>query len=148
MVNAPTPGLGRGAAPHVVLIVDDDPIVREALTRSFDPAAYTAIPAAGALQALALMKSVHVDVVIADLNMPGMNGARFLTYVREMFPNCARLILSGARLSDVHDLGGAGLERENVLRKGISPEELQRTVDQALGDVARRQAEELKIGVG
>ena len=132
MVNAPTPGLGRGAAPHVVLIVDDDPIVREALTRSFDPAAYTAIPAASALQALALMKAVHVDAVIADLNMPGMNGARFLTYVREMFPNCVRLILSAARHSDVSELDMAGVGRQHVLRKGISPEELQRTVDSAL----------------
>lgn len=78
------------------------------------------------------MKAVHVDAVIADLNMPGMNGVRFLTYVREMFPSCVRLILSGARHSDVTDLGMAGVGREHVLRKGITAEDLQRTVELAL----------------
>ena len=129
MVN-PSP---LGAQPRVVLIVDDDPIAREALIRALDTARYTAIKAASALQALALMKSVHVDAVIADFQMPGMDGIRLLTYVREMFPNCARLILSGSRHSNVEELGAAGLAREQVLRKGITPEELQRLLDRALG---------------
>jgi CheY-like chemotaxis protein len=120
-------------APRVILVVDDDPIVREALIRSLDGPRYTLVPADSALQALDLMRSVHVDAVIADLNMPGMNGVRFLVYVRDMFPDCVRLILSGARHSDIEDLAMAGVGRQHFLRKGIKPEELQLTVDVALG---------------
>lgn len=118
--------------PRVVLIVDDDPIVGESMVRAFHAPGFTAMLAASALEALALMQSVRVDAVIADLNMPGMNGVRFLTYVRDMFPTCVRVMCSGARHSDVTDLRMAGVRREHVLRKGMAPEELRSTVESAL----------------
>lgn len=115
-----------------MLIVDDDPIVREAIARGLDGSAYTTVHADTALHALELMRSVHVDAVIADFNMPGMNGVRFLTYVREMFPRCARLILSAGRRSDIRDLHEAGIEKGLVLSKDISPDELKSRLASAL----------------
>jgi CheY-like chemotaxis protein len=120
----------------VVLIVDDDPIVREAISRGLEDATYTAVHADSALHALELMRSVQVDAVIADFDMPGMNGARFLAYVREQFPACARLILSAGRRSDIAELRQAGVEQDLVLRKGISPDELRARLASALGSAA------------
>lgn len=116
----------------MVLIVDDDPIVREAIARGLDGSAYTTVHSDTALHALELMRSVHVDAVIADFDMPGMNGVRFLTYVREMFPRCARLILSGGRRSDIGGLHEAGVEKSQVLSKDISPDELRKRLASAL----------------
>lgn len=113
--------------------MDDDPIVREAMARGLESTTYTTVHADSALHALELMRSVHVDAVIADFDMPGMNGVRFLTYVRDLFPRCARLILSGGRGSDIRDLREAGVDKTSVLRKGISPEELHERLSEALG---------------
>lgn len=118
-----------------MLIVDDDPIVREAIARGLDGSAYTTVHSDSGLHALELMRSVHVDAVIADFDMPGMNGVRFLTYVREMFPDCARLILSAGRRSDIRDLNAAGVEQCHVLSKDISPAELRNRLTSALQDV-------------
>lgn len=125
----------RSDALKVVLVVDDDPIVRESLARSLDGSPYMVVPSDSAIHALALMGSVRVDAVIADVEMPGMNGARFLVYVRDMFPEVTRLILTGSRYSEVDGLLTAGVGREQVLRKDVGPEQLRRYLDEALAHV-------------
>lgn len=121
-----------GPRSRVVLIVDDDPIVREALARGLDGDTYTTVHAESALAALELMRSVQVDAVIADFEMPVMNGGRFLAYVRDMFPHCARLMMSGRRRSSHEALRETGLEPGFVLEKSIAPEELRRLLALAL----------------
>lgn len=51
--------------------------------------------ATSALEGLAMMDQNPFEVVITDMNMPGMNGAQFLNEVMEKHPRTARFILSG-----------------------------------------------------
>jgi response regulator RpfG family c-di-GMP phosphodiesterase len=78
-----------------ILFVDDDPNLLAALQRTlrkrfiFD----TALSGADALQAVD--RSGPYAVIMADMSMPGMNGAELLEKMRELFPDTVRIMLTG-----------------------------------------------------
>ena len=57
-----------------ILLVDDDPAVREILGRLLTEEGYVVLPAANGQEALHLAASTEVNVVLLDLNMPVING--------------------------------------------------------------------------
>jgi len=84
-----------------LLIVDDEPSVLSALRRMcLNRDASPPIPDAqvttftSPVQALEYVREHPVDLVISDYRMPEMDGASFLTRVRELQPFSARIILS------------------------------------------------------
>ncbi|MCH8125723.1 HDOD domain-containing protein [candidate division KSB1 bacterium] len=46
-------------------------------------------------EALNLMADIDIDVIVSDLQMPGMDGIELLSKIREKHPNCIRIVLSG-----------------------------------------------------
>jgi HD-like signal output (HDOD) protein/CheY-like chemotaxis protein len=46
-------------------------------------------------EALAFMEAHHVDVIVSDMRMPGMDGAELLATVQEKFPHVIRIMLTG-----------------------------------------------------
>jgi CheY-like chemotaxis protein len=82
-----------GGRPRV-LAVDDEPEVLEALRdnlrRHFDLATATS-----GQQAIDLAKHEEFAVIVSDMRMPGMDGATFLTNVREICPDATRVLLTG-----------------------------------------------------
>jgi response regulator RpfG family c-di-GMP phosphodiesterase len=78
-----------------ILLVDDDPNILAALQRQLRKE-YAIEIALGPLQGLAaLARPDEHAVVVADMNMPHMNGVEFLTQVRIQAPNAVRLMLTG-----------------------------------------------------
>ena len=79
-----------------VLFVDDEPAILHLLPRLLaDMCELWQIEVAeSAEKGLALMLKTKFDVVVSDLNMPGMNGNEFLKKVREQYPLSARIIYS------------------------------------------------------
>lgn len=57
-----------------LLLVDDDPGVRESLGRLLETEGYEVLRAGNGLEAAAVVQSTWVDLVLLDLNMPGRNG--------------------------------------------------------------------------
>jgi HD-like signal output (HDOD) protein/ActR/RegA family two-component response regulator len=51
--------------------------------------------ALGGEAALALMEASPFDVIVSDMRMPGMDGAKLLAQVRELYPQVVRIVLSG-----------------------------------------------------
>lgn len=88
-----------------VLLVDDEQSICSALSRTFSRHHYRVLSANSGEQALALLKSNPIDVVISDQRMPGMSGTELLSQVHNMYPQTRRIILSGH--SDFNDLTAA-----------------------------------------
>lgn len=78
-----------------VLFVDDEPAVLQGLNRALHNATFRRHFAESAFQALELIDSGDIDIVVADEQMPGMSGSDFLAIVRNRHPQIIRIILSG-----------------------------------------------------
>ena len=89
-----TANAGPLAAP-TVLTVDDEPSVLSALRRVFRAQGIATLQATSAAEGLALLKTHRVDLVISDMRMPEMDGARFLELVRSHDEGIARILLTG-----------------------------------------------------
>jgi two-component system KDP operon response regulator KdpE len=71
------------AAP-LVLVVDDDPSIRQTLTRELEAAGYDTVAAADGLEGKARFEERRPDLVITDLAMPRADGLAVITAVRRI----------------------------------------------------------------
>jgi len=80
-----------------VLFVDDEPGVLDELRNllSREPQAWVPVFALGGAAALTELEHDAFDAVVADLRMPGVDGATLLQKVRELQPRAVRIVLSG-----------------------------------------------------
>src|SRR2546425_4286554 len=79
-----------------VLIVDDDPKVREALQQVFTSAGYTCRLVGDGGEALEVFKVWRPPLVVTDLRHPGINGIELLRQVRALDGDVAVIVLTGA----------------------------------------------------
>ena len=94
------------ASKHRILLVEDEPTVREALASLLNEEGYDVSTAEHGFDALVQMQSVIPKVIISDLNMPLMSGFEFLSVVRRRFPDIPVIAISGAYESGDHVPGG------------------------------------------
>ena len=80
---------------HSVLVVDDEPAIRDMLTQALSSEPYEVLCADSAEEALDIIAQEPVDVVLSDEKMPGMSGTEFLAIVRRQYPDTIRMILTG-----------------------------------------------------
>ena len=81
--------------PTSILLVDDDALVRSALTRLLKHWGYRAVAMESGEAALSVAKKQQFDLAIVDRNMPGMDGIEVLQSLREIQPMCSRILLTG-----------------------------------------------------
>jgi CheY-like chemotaxis protein len=79
-----------------ILIVDDEPLIRTAMTLILTEVGYTVRSAADGFSALLELRSGIPDILVSDLNMPGMSGFELLSVVRRRFPTLHVIAMSGA----------------------------------------------------
>ncbi|NNM53312.1 MAG: GAF domain-containing protein [Spirochaetales bacterium] len=92
-----------------VLLVDDDPLIRDSLIELLELLGHSPTAAAGGQEALNLLGAGYEsDVIILDMNMPGMNGAQTLAKIQEIRPSQAVLVTTGYTESDLGDLAKHG----------------------------------------
>ncbi len=122
-----------------LLIVDDEPHVLSALRRMLlNTAAPPVLPdpqltaCTSPVKALEHVANYHVDLVISDYRMPVMDGVSFLTRVKELQPDAARIILSAFADMEgiVRAINEAGIFR--FVSKPWSDAELKAIVAQVL----------------
>ena len=96
-----------------VLCVDDESNILNSLRRLLRPAGYRVLTASSGAEALAALETGAVDVVLSDMQMPEMNGARLLQQVKERAPEIVRILLTGhADLSStIAAINDAGIYR-------------------------------------
>ena len=78
-----------------ILVIDDEPFVREALQRVLKSASVTVVGTADAAAGLAEMRESPVDLVIVDVVLPGMDGVAAIKKIREEYPATQIIAISG-----------------------------------------------------
>ena len=83
-----------------LLIVEDNVILRTTLSFIFLEYGYDVRSAADGFSALVEIRREAPDVLLSDLNMPGMAGFELLSVVRRRFPEIRVIAMSGASSGD------------------------------------------------
>ena len=81
--------------PSSVLVVDDEPIVLQIFSRVLSEKGLRTRTASNAEEALKVLDEGGIACVLADKNMPGMDGIEMLRRVREAQPHCAFIVMTG-----------------------------------------------------
>jgi DNA-binding response OmpR family regulator len=81
----------------VVLLADDDVLVRNLVRRSLEAAGFVVLAAANGTEALALSKasSEPIHILVTDVNMPGMDGVTLAKQIRRERTDTLILLMSG-----------------------------------------------------
>ena len=121
-----------------MLFVDDEVNILKSLARLFRADGVRVFTASSAPEALALLATEPIQVVVSDQRMPGTTGAKLLAQVRERWPEVARILLTGyAEIQVAIEAINQG-EIFRLLTKPWNDAELRATVRQALDAVAMR----------
>lgn len=79
----------------MILLVDDEKGYRELIARVLTKAGYKVLQAADGMQALSLLETSNVDLVISDILMPGLNGYALAARLRAKWPNMPVILTTG-----------------------------------------------------
>src|SRR3984885_14461880 len=79
-----------------LLVVDDDASLRMSLSHIFAAFGHRVRCAADGFSALSELRVEVPDIILSDLNMPGMSGFEFLSVVRRRFPSIKVIAMSSA----------------------------------------------------
>jgi len=88
-----------------LLIADDEVSIRLAMSELFTEFGHSVRSAADGLAALIEIRKEIPDILLSDLNMPGMSGFELLSVVRLSFPSVHLVAMSGAFTGEAVPLG-------------------------------------------
>lgn len=91
----PSQPMSEPACERVLLLVDDEKNILNALTRLLRRDGYRILTAASPAQAFDLLAQHQIHVIVSDQRMPDMSGTEFFSKVKDMYPDTVRIILSG-----------------------------------------------------
>jgi len=81
--------------PKRVLVVDDDPGVRKALSVALEREGFMVSAVASGSEALTLLEVQKVDTILTDIQMPGLDGLDLLSIFRRRYPLVEVLVMTG-----------------------------------------------------
>jgi two-component system OmpR family response regulator len=106
-----------------VLVIDDEPGVRELISEALSLSEITAVQAADGLEALSFLRRERFDLLILDINMPKLDGLALLEKLRSEGMSVPVLMLSArADKADINQ--GLRTGADDYLTKPFSIEEL------------------------
>ncbi len=114
-----------------ILVVDDDEVVRLSHRRSLASAHCNVETAWNGTEALQAMEQRSFDVVLLDLRMPGMDGMTVLKTIKEKWPDCEVVVITGyptlETAKEAVRLGAYG-----YLAKPVGPDEVINAANDAM----------------
>ncbi|QBM17533.1 regulatory protein AtoC [Marinobacter sp. JH2] len=117
-----------------ILIVEDDRDLREALVTTLELARYRVCEAANADEALASLVRTPVDMVISDVNMPGLSGHELLGEVQRLYPGLPMMLITAyGQIS--HAVSAMQSGAIDYLVKPFEPQVLVEAVSKVVGGV-------------
>ena len=121
-LHALNPRLSEELDTHEILVVDDESIVKTMIQQSVQWAGYPCASAANGREALQILESNHIDVVITDINMPGIDGIELTRRIKKVHSTDVILMtgyIEDFRYEDIVDIGAS-----DFIQKPVSVKEL------------------------
>lgn len=108
-----------------ILVVDDDALTRRSLRAMLERSRYRVETAEGGQEALALLSTYQPDLVLLDIQMPGMDGLEVCRRIRELQKGdlLPIIFLTGDERPDIHSLAFQA-KGDDFLRKPVHSGEL------------------------
>jgi len=107
---------------ETVLVVDDEPIVREVVVRYLEREGYRTLEAADGTRARELLERESLDLVVLDLMLPGTDGLSLCRWIRSR--SQLPVIMLTARGEETDRIVGLELGADDYVTKPFSPREL------------------------
>ena len=106
--------------PVRILVVDDEPGIRESLSDFLDDYEFDVFPAESAEEALEILAGEDLDIAIVDLRLPGISGDTMILKAHAMKPKMKFLIHTGSVDYRIPaELKAIGMGSENLFLKPI-----------------------------
>ncbi len=116
---------------YKILVVDDDARMLNSLRELMSLSGYNVVAAQGGSEALAILDSATIDLMLLDLNMPGFTGHQVMDYVERRELDTTVIVVSG---ESSFEAVSRVLRRRayDYIKKPYAPDELLHTVENAL----------------
>ncbi len=122
-----------------ILVVDDSPDTLEVLQRNLESKGYRVFTAPGAVEAIKILESTPMDLVITDLKMPKVNGLSLVRHIQENFKDTEVMMITGyPSIEGAVEAVKTGAEE--YLAKPFTDEELLTAVKRVLDKLHERRA--------
>jgi len=119
---------------HSVLVVDDEPIVRESIRDWLTEAGYQVATAETGEEALEMVTSRDFSVLVVDVRLPGQTGIKVLDAVKSERPWIRTIVVtaypSAETVQEARRLGAV-----DYLLKPFAPDNLERLIDETLSSI-------------
>jgi DNA-binding NtrC family response regulator len=127
-----------------ILVVDDAPNTLEVLRRNLESQGYTVFTAPGVVEAIKILDSTPIDLVITDLKMPRVSGLDLVRHVRENFKETEVMMITGYATVE-GAVRAVKTGAEEYLPKPFTDEELFSAVRRSLDKLHARRAGRAKV---
>ena len=107
---------------NTVLIVDDDPQIRDVLSIALEGDGFKTLTASNGADALRLFQNTSADLIILDISMPHMDGFTAIKSLREK--SDVPVLFLSARDDEIDKVLGLELGGDDYVTKPFSPREL------------------------
>jgi DNA-binding NtrC family response regulator len=125
-----------------ILVVDDDPDIRDLLRLRLEQSAYTVIPAATGIQAIEKLAKEHPSLVLLDLKLPRVSGLEVLRHIKHEMPETTVIVMTAhATVENAVEAMKEGAY--DFLTKPLTPGHLELVVHKAFERQSLQRAERL-----
>lgn len=122
-----------GVGPTRILVVDDDPRVREVLSAMLESAGYDVSLASNGRDAVSILETQRFTAILTDLVMPEQEGIETIKLIRRDYPELKIIAMSGAFGGDYLRIAGY-LGAHSTLAKPINMETLISTLQKTISE--------------
>jgi len=117
-----------------ILIVDDEPIVRESIRDWLRDAGYEVATAESGEEALKMMETQDFSVLVLDVRLPGKTGVQILREVKTLKPQIKSIIITAYPSAELA-VEAMKLGAVDYLIKPVAPDELERLIRETLSQM-------------
>jgi DNA-binding NtrC family response regulator len=114
-----------------ILIVDDEPIVRESIRDWLQEAGYPVATAESGEEALKMMETQDFSVLVLDVRLPGKTGINILKEIKTLKPDIKSIIITAYPSTELA-VEAMKLGAVDYLIKPIAPDELEKLIRETL----------------